>query len=163
MPRTTTYFNAYNCRPTYAWQAETSGSTTIISGSSGSVTFDDTVVFTAGETIIPRDLIFIKSDGLAYRAHALDGAIISASFEIGFAVSGALSGATFPADTRQGKVLDGFSGLSVGSRYFIAESPGGISTTEPPSSGSVVYQVGIAKTSQDLVFKPQLLVRKFDP
>jgi len=121
------------------------------------VTFDDTTLFVAGETISKRDAIYLHTDGLAYRASAKS---LSSSFEVGFALSGAISGNSFPVDTREGKVLGGFVNLDVGARYFLSESFGGISTLGPSSAGSIVYQVGIAKTSEELIFKPRLLVRK---
>lgn len=156
----TSYFNSYNCRPTYAWAPEVSV-TSSLTGTTGD--FDDTITCVAGETILVRDAVFVKTDGKVYKASAIDVSILSSSFEIGFAISGAISGADIPVDTRLGKLLDGFSGLSVGSRYFLSESAGLISTEAPETCGSVVYQVGIAKTTDKLLYKSQLLVRKFDP
>jgi hypothetical protein len=157
----TTYYNAYNCRPTYAWQAEVSAS---VAPTGTAPAPDDFTYFTAGETILRREVVFLKTDGLVYKASARSTIVsISASFEIGFAISGAISGSQIPVDTREGKVLDGFSGLSTGTRYFLSESAGAITTVEPPNSGSVIYQVGISKDADELIFKPQFFVRKFDP
>jgi len=147
-----TYFNQFNCRPSYGFVQAASSSSITISGAA-----DDSTQFTAGETIFIRDAIFEDFDGLAYRANALS---VSSSFDIGFAISGAISGSTFPADTRHGKVLDGFSSLLTGSRYFLSESAGLISELIPENTGSVVYQAGIAKTATELIFYPELLVRK---
>ncbi len=155
----TTYFNAFNCRPSYGMAPVV----TVTSSITGALPFDETITCVAGETILVRDAVFVKSDGKVYKASAIDVSIVSSSFEIGFAISGAISGADIPVDTRVGKLLDGFSGLSIGSRYFLSESAGLISTTAPETCGSIVYQVGIAKTATDLLFKSQLLVRKFDP
>jgi len=151
--RPTTYFNNYGCRPTYAWiPPATSGST-----SSGSSAVDDFTNFIAGETILARDAVFIKTDGKVYRTIALS---ISASFDIGFAISGAIADALIPVDTRHGKVLNYFSGLSPGIRYFLSESYGAITIAIPQNKDSMVYQAGIAKSATELLFDPHLHVLK---
>lgn len=157
----TSYYSNYNCRPTYAWIPDVSGSTTIVSGGAGS--FDDFTFFTAGEIIVRRDPVYVAADGKVYKTTAVASALtVSGSFDIGFAVSGALADAQVPVDTRHGKVLDGFTGLQTGDRYFLSESYGKISTLSPSNAGSMIYQVGIAKSSSELIFYPELLVRLFD-
>lgn len=133
----------------------------VISSSAGAVSsFDDTITCVAGEDLLPRDAIYVNSEGLVFKAIAVPA---SSSFEIGFTVSGALSGANVPVDTRHGKLLDGFTGLTVGSRYFLSGSsaPGEITTKAPDEENSVVYQVGIAKATDKLLFYPELLVCNF--
>lgn len=158
----TTYYSNYNCRPTYAWQPM-SGATGPQGpqgpqGPPGSGSgADDFTYFIAGETISARDAVFIKTDGKVFRTIALS---ISASYDIGFAMSGALSGATIPIDTRHGKVLTYFAGLSPGEKYYLSESYGAISTIAPQNKDSMVYLAGVAKSATEFVFNPQLLVLK---
>lgn len=122
-----------------------------------SASANDRATFTAGENIAANDILFIKTDGKVYKASALS---VTSSFEVGIAVSAALAGNTLPVDTRDGKVIDGFSGLTAGTRYFLSESYGKINSVDPEAAGSLVYQVGIAQASDKLLLKPQLLVRK---
>jgi len=130
----------------------------VISASVDSSTIDDYITCIAGETISTRDAVYVEADGLIYRATAIG---VTGTFDIGFAISGALSGANIPVDTRHGKLMDGFSGLTVGARYFLSESFGQISTEGASQSGSVIYQVGIAKKEDSLLFYPELLVCNF--
>lgn len=157
--RQTTYYNNWNCRPTYAWQPQSGAQGPQgPAGPSGSGSgADDFTYFIAGETILSRDAVFIKTDGKVYRTIALS---VSASFDIGFALSGAVSGATIPVDTRHGKVLTYFTGLSPGARYFLSESYGAISTVAPQNKDSMVYQAGIAKSATEFIFDPHLHVLK---
>jgi hypothetical protein len=155
----TSYFNNYNCRPSYAW-VPASGATGPQGppGPPGSGTAgDDFTNFIAGETIVSKNTVFVKPDGRVYKAIALS---VSGSFDIGFAISGALVGETIPIDTRHGKVLNYFSGLSAGQRYFLSESYGEITTVAPQNKDSMVYQAGIAKSATELIFYPDLLVLK---
>lgn len=133
----------------------------VISASAGAASVDDTITCVAGEDLLPRDAIYVNAEGLVFKAIAVPA---SSSFEIGFTISGALSGANVPVDTRHGKLLDGFTGLTVGSRYFLSGSgsPGEISTLAPDEGESVIYQVGIAKASDKLLFYPEVLVCNFD-
>jgi len=147
----TTYFNSFTCKPSYGFAP------VAVTSSVVTTSIDDRMTCTAGETIAIRDAVYTNFDGLAYKASAL---FVSSSFDIGFAVSGVLSGATFPVDSRHGKLVDNFSGLVSGSRYFLSESFGLISRQAPENTGSIVYQVGIAKTDTELIFYPEFLVRK---
>lgn len=54
-------------------------------------------------------------------------------------------------------ILDGFSGLVVGDRYYIANSGNILNTPMPIVNGNVIQHLGIAKTST------QLLIVKGDP
>lgn len=56
---------------------------------------------------------------------------------------------------------DVFSGLTAGLRYFLdASTSGAITTTIPTGSGEVVTFIGVAYSSQALIFNPQIrLVR----
>lgn len=145
-----TYYSGYVTRTNYYSSINI---TNVISEVSSS----DYVNFIAGENLITADIVFIKDDGKVYRTTALSQ---SGSYSIGFAISGGLGGSTIPIDTRYGKVITYLSGLSIGQRYYLSESYGQMSTTIPQNKNSLVYFVGIAKTENDFIFTPQLLLVK---
>jgi len=52
---------------------------------------------------------------------------------------------------RSGLKNTGVSALTAGSRYFLSETAGGVTTTPPSTSGAIVQSVGIALASDELV------------
>lgn len=151
----------YGCRPTYGFVL--SGSTTVVTSSVSGATGDDFLVCVAGEDLITRDAVFIDTNSNVLKANPVNASIdtfVSSSYMFGFTLSGALSGADVQVDTRHGKLMQGFSGLTAGRRYFLSASKGAI-TLDPshPDQAFLIYQVGVAKTSTKMVLMPQIMVK----
>jgi len=53
-------------------------------------------------------------------------------------------------------VVTGLSGLTAGSRYYVSETAGAITTTPPTAGGSVVQIIGVAKSTTELIVMPCL-------
>ena len=110
---------------------------------------NSTFSITAGENLSARDLIYIAADGLAYKADANDSskdakAIVIANITIGN------TGTSYIGN----KVMDGFVGLTINTRYFLSDiTPGGFETTV--GSGAIVQQIGYAVSTTQLYFEPQ--------
>lgn len=101
--------------------------------------------YTASGAIGDRDAVYISG---ASTVSVGDASAESTSRLIGFA-NGAI------ADTATGSichdgVLDGFTGLTPGARYFLSETAGDITTTPPTSDEAAVVQVGYAKSATEL-------------
>jgi hypothetical protein len=86
--------------------------------------------------------------GKAYKADS-DVANLTNNF-CGFAVASAAGGAD--VIVQFGSVLDGFSGLTIGSTYYVNATPGSIGT----SAGSNSKKVGIAITTTRLLILPTI-------
>ena len=108
------------------------------------------LTFTAAVSVTANDVVYISGESLISPADASNEATARA---IGFATS-ALSTAG-AASIQYNGVLAGFSGLVGGSRYFLAETPGGITTTVNSSAPSSVVQCGYAanSTTMNIMFQ----------
>ena len=69
------------------------------------------------------------------------------------------SGSTAKIYTIYGDIFDGFTGLSAGNVYYLSTTPGAITTTPAVGGGRAVVQVGIARSSTELIFQPNIIVR----
>lgn len=102
--------------------------------------------YTADEALAARDVLYISAADNVSKAIADN---TSASYAIGFAKAAAAD--TNPVEVVSEGVLTGFSGLTVGSRYFLDDTTAGAITTSAPSgSGKTVVQVGYAKSATAL-------------
>jgi len=98
---------------------------------------------TLGEAV--RDVVYEAGSNLAREANANSSATMPA---IGIIVQKPTGTSCIIA--RSGEV-DGFSGLSVGSQYFVDTTSGQITSTPPIGSNRIVQRVGYAKTSTILM------------
>lgn len=55
-------------------------------------------------------------------------------------------------------LVSGLSGLTAGSRYFVSETAGAITTTAPTTSGSVVQEIGVALSTTELIVEPKAYI-----
>lgn len=111
-------------------------------------------VYTAGEELSQNDTVYLNTNGKVYRTNIFS---ISSSFVVGFCEKNTVSNAEVFIFTHR-QTINNFTGLSTGSRYFLSQSVGKISTISPNEKGTVVYQIGVAKSTTELIFSPQLLV-----
>ncbi|NJO65524.1 MAG: hypothetical protein HC836_47750 [Richelia sp. RM2_1_2] len=115
---------------------------------------DNTYIAEVG--IAARDVVYISSADNVSPAQANAEAT---GRVIGFATAAALAAANVPV--RSEGILDGFAGLTAGSRYFLSAATAGLITTTPPSGASnVVFQVGMAKSATALHLQLQHLGRR---
>mgnify|MGYP001568290467 CR=1 FL=1 len=111
-------------------------------------------MYTCGEELSQNDTVYLNNNGKIYRTNIFS---ISSSFVIGFCEKNAITDSEvfiFSA----GQTINNFSGLSTGSRYFLSQSFGKISTIPPNEKNTTIYQVGIAKSTTELIFLPQPLI-----
>lgn len=96
----------------------------------GSVTFDMQIVpnQTSGETVAVNDVVYLsEADGFWYKADAND---ITASEQVQLGITKTASVGPGPIQVAISGVISGFSGLSVGVKYYLSNTAGAISTTE---------------------------------
>ena len=119
----------------------------IVIGGTGGAT--SSVKLIAGEALSANDLVYqSKVDGKVYKASNDDDDKVDV---LGFARKAALVDASVEIVT--GGVLKGFTGLSVGTLYYLGLS-GAITTTAPSTNGSWVVSVGMAVSATELVINP---------
>ena len=120
----------------------------------GAVTFQDVPTASAAKICTDYTASGAIADAKAvYISAANTVALADASAESTSRVIGFSDGAI--ADTTSGPVchdgvLDGFTGLTPGARYFLSETAGDITSTYPSSDESAVVQVGYAKSATEL-------------
>jgi hypothetical protein len=106
----------------------------------------------ASGAIPARSLTYIKSDGTL----ALADATTEGKEATGF-VSSAYADGELATYKMIGNVIEGLSGLTPGSVYFMSTTPGALATSTAASSyvaGNVRMEVGTALSATDLLFKP---------
>lgn len=69
------------------------------------------------------------------------------------------SGSIVKVYTIYGDIFGGFSALNAGSTYYLSSTPGAISSTPPSGGGKTIFQIGIAKSSTELVFQPLIVAK----
>lgn len=122
----------------------------VVSG--GTVTFDQQIVGNqvAGETLIVNDLVYFKeSDQRWWKADA-DLTATFDQLQLGITKTAGSAGGTIQVAI-SGPV-SGFSGLTAGSKYYLSNTAGGITTI--PGTYSVF--IGWALTTTTLLFNPVL-------
>lgn len=124
-----------------------------LSSVSAANAIDDT--YTADEALAARDCVYISAANSVSKADA-DADLTSQA--IGFATAAALD--TASVTVRKFGVLNGFSGLTVGARYFLSATAGAITATVPSGSGNSIVQVGYAKSATALDIRIESLGRR---
>jgi hypothetical protein len=102
--------------------------------------------YTAEEAVGAAKALYISS---ADSVSLAKGDAAGTSQVVGFSKAAALI--TAPVDVVSEGVLDGFSGLSAGLRYYLsAATAGAITSTIPTGTGNTICQVGYAKNTTKL-------------
>ena len=113
----------------------------------------DARTFTASEAIAARDLVNITSTGQIRKADASNDR--PAHGFVTAAIANAATGTVFFEG-----VISGFSGLTVGARYFLSDTAAGtVSLTAPTiGAGKISQEVGVAVSATEISFEPQTAV-----
>lgn len=109
-------------------------------------------MLTADEAIAAGDFVNIHaSSGAKIRkADASDDTRPADAFAPA-AIAGAASGTVL----MPGQVLTGLAGLTPGADYWLSETAGLITATQPTTTGNLVQKVGKALSATELFFSPQ--------
>lgn len=101
--------------------------------------------YTAEVAIAANDVVYISSAG---KVSPADAGSESNARIIGLARASAAASAS--VEVQMVGKLAGFSGLSVGSRYYVSSTAGQITNVIPPGNSQMVVQVGIAASATEL-------------
>ena len=110
----------------------------------------------AGETIngatLPVPVYQDDADGEVY---ACDGNDTTKLDFIGFAISNSTDGNPIEVQTGTGSIVDGFTGLTAGVRYYLQDAVGTIGT----SAGTYPVEVGRAISATQILISEKTLIR----
>jgi hypothetical protein len=112
---------------------------------------DEDYTMTAGEAISAGDLICVIDDSGAkvVKADATNG---TARRAMGYAKEAISSSATGTVRLGNG-VITGLSGLSIGTRYYLSKTAGGLTNDVSTfSGGDLIQPVGYAKSATELIY-----------
>lgn len=104
----------------------------------------------ASEAISAGNLVNLWSNAGTINARKAD-ATVAGKEAHGFAQA-AIASAASGEITFDG-TISGLTGLTVGARYFLATTAGGITTTPPSAAGNIVQVVGVAPSATELIFE----------
>lgn len=112
--------------------------------------------YTADEALTAMDAVYLSAADNVSKAKSDADAT---SRLLGFAVASAID--TASVEIRKFGALDGFTGLTAGSRYFLSPATAGlITSTTPVGAGNVIVQAGYAKNTTTLDIQIQQLGRR---
>jgi hypothetical protein len=113
-------------------------------------------VYTAEVSIADRDALYISS---ANKVSPAQGNATPNAYLIGFARGAAPANSSVEVVSEG--LLDGFSGLTPGARYYLSPTtPGAITSTLPTGTGNIIVKVGFAKSATELQIKIEDLGRR---
>lgn len=110
-----------------------------------------TFTVTASENLSAGNLINLWDDTGTLKMRKADNTSTAKRAD-GYIESAVTSGNP-GAPTVGGGLVSGLSGLTIGADYYLGTN-GGVTTTIPTASGSIVQYVGRAKSATELVFVP---------
>ena len=105
----------------------------------------------SGGALSAGNVVAINSSGQAIQANATSA---STADVIGICVAN-ISGDIF---IQQVGNNTGVSGLTAGTKYYLGTSAGALSATAPNAVGNVVYQLGFAKGTGEIIVVPQFIM-----
>jgi hypothetical protein len=95
--------------------------------------------YVAGENLTATDAVYISAANTVSKAEC---DVAAASLLLGFATNTVASAGT--AIVQKAGKLPGFTGLTVGARYYLDATAGAIVSTVPTGAGNVIVQAGYA-------------------
>lgn len=128
----------------YVWDGSAWTNDIAATATSSQKTIDSTN-FVADASVAIRDVVYISASGAVSPA---DASAEATARVVGFATNAAAPAAA--VNVQMDGVLSGFTGLTVGSQYFLSETAGQVTTTPPTASGSVVVACGYGLTTTKL-------------
>lgn len=103
----------------------------------------------ASETLAAGDQVNIWNDAGTVKVRKADGTATGKESH-GFVLAGVSSGAN--ATVYFEGEITGLSSLTPGAAYFLATTPGGVTSTPPGASGNVSQYVGTAVSTTSLIY-----------
>jgi len=114
-------------------------------------------VYTADEALADRDFLYISAADNVSKCVVSSGG--AASQGMGFATNSAID--TGSVNVQSEGILNGFTGLTPGARYYAdPATPGLITSTLPVGTGNTIVQVGYAKSATELHIHIEQLGRR---
>jgi len=110
-----------------------------------------TFTLPASENLAAGDLVNLWSNAGTLNMRKADNTSTAKRAD-GYIESAVTSGNS-GSPTLGGGIANGLSGLTIGADYYLGTS-GGVSTSIPSASGSIVQYVGRAKSATELIFTP---------
>jgi hypothetical protein len=114
-----------------------------------------TTSLTASEVLTAGQIVSIWSSGGAAKVRKAN-ATDDTKPAHGFVLAGVASGATATVSL-PGQAITGLSSLTPGATYYLDTTGGGITATQPSTSGNLVQRVGVALSATTLLFQPEIL------
>lgn len=113
----------------------------------------NTVSAVASEALAANDLVNLWNNAGTINARKADATAEGKEVH-GFVKAGFASSATATIYL-SGNVITGLSGLTPGSRQYLATTAGARTETPPSTAGNVVQMVGVAASATTIVFEPE--------
>ena len=110
----------------------------------------DSRVVAASENLAAGDQVNLWDDSGTLKARKAD-ATAAGKESHGFTESAVTSGAN--ATVLFDGTISGLSGLTLGAKYFLSTTAGGITATAPSTVNNVVQPVGVAASATELVYE----------
>jgi hypothetical protein len=110
----------------------------------------DTRTITTSEALSAGDFINVH-DSTGVKVRKAD-ATAEGKEAAGFVLSAASSGAS--ALVYFEGTVTGLTGLTIGARYYLATTAGGVTATPPSGVGNVVQYLGVAVSATEISFEP---------
>lgn len=111
-------------------------------------------VYTTGEAIAIGEAVYISAADTVSLADASTNYAVMGLAKTADGVGGST------IEVQSEGVVEGLSGLTAGSRYFLDTTAGALTTTAPTTSGARVIQVGYAKNTTDIHLNWQFVGRR---
>ena len=107
------------------------------------------VTLTAVVALAAGQLVYVNSSGQAALSEVSGGTKHHAHGFVNTAIASGASG-----EVSFSGVVDGLTGLTTGTEYFI-DAAGGITATAPSASDTIYQKIGVAISATELLFQPK--------
>lgn len=110
---------------------------------------EDSLLVEASEALTAGDFVNIFDDAGTVKARKADAASPT-TYAYGFVLAGVAAAANATVYFRGQNTQ--LSGLTLGDRYFLSETPGDVTGTPPTTSGAIVQELGTAISATNIAF-----------